>query len=109
MPPEILRVSHPTKPYLWVIPIDPGALLRAVFSVNAEAKQNSAGFLAFLNAANQTAVVARYWVHEETLAVAAWYPSPYNKQTFGTFFEQFLTDLWTTALKHPDETKRFLT
>jgi hypothetical protein len=102
-----LIASHPTKTNFWVLPVNTGALFRALFRTGNGAKNDRNGFLAFLNDANSLCVVSRYSVNDDIMSVQSWFPDCYDQKTFGIFFDQFLADIYTPYVRYQDSALPF--
>jgi hypothetical protein len=83
-----------------VYPINHGATFRALFKIGPNAKADPTGFSNFLNQANTLAVVSRFLAVEkgDYLAIEAWFPPSYTRESFAIFFNQYLADINAPAL-----------
>jgi len=85
------RISLPT---LTVSRAGPGAIITIRFTVGEEASDDKPGFLSFLNGANRTAIVARFYEGDRGMIIEAWYPlEDVDEQRFRAFFNQLIEDI----------------
>lgn len=103
----VLKVTHPQRPYFWVIPSNEGALFRTLFRGGPAAQNEPAELASFLNRANAYCVVARYVYRENFLSFEAWFPNCYEKASFAAFFTRYSADLSTVATLEPKAVDKF--
>jgi hypothetical protein len=79
----------------WVYPVNQGATFRALFKTGPNAKTDRIGFFNFVNQANALAIVSRFLAVEnsEFLAVEAWFPPSYTRESFAIFFSRYIADI----------------
>jgi hypothetical protein len=75
------------------------------------ATTDPAGFFGLLNEINKECVVARFYydLERDKLFVTAWYPSSYDAQNFGTFFDRLRQELAWPTFKFAEGVQKYLT
>ncbi|RME07468.1 MAG: hypothetical protein D6812_00085 [Deltaproteobacteria bacterium] len=80
-----------------------GILVTAYFGGSAYGKQHRTEWLSVINALNQEAAAARYYLDGDgDLIIEGYYPGDYDKKSFGLFIETFNLEGMNLAKKSND-------
>lgn len=102
-----MKANHPNSVYVWVLPVDDGALLRAVFKPGDATETHRQEFLDFVNRANSDAQLTRYlWRHGYFVA-EAWFPGIYERRYFDMVFDKFTAEISRLSELDPAAVRRF--
>ncbi|MCL5612354.1 MAG: hypothetical protein M1485_07375 [Chloroflexi bacterium] len=101
--------KHETNLNLFLQEQKGGVLFSSLFGFQETAKRDKAECLAWINALNETTLLLRFYTNGEfdSLVMQSWYPSIYDKASFGLFVELLngnIRLLFTDA----DRAKKFL-
>ncbi|NPA05961.1 MAG: hypothetical protein GXO54_00965 [Chloroflexi bacterium] len=87
---QYVRAYHPTRWNLLVREFRGGVLFTTFLGGSAYAKQHPEAYLALINALNRGATVARFYADKDNdLVMEAYWPGPYDRESFAQFM-----DLW---------------
>jgi len=89
----IVKATHPQNAAFWVVPINGGALFRALFVKGRNADADELGYLRFLAQANRMSIVSRFSDVGDMLSVEAWFPNCLDQSMIGNFFARYLLDI----------------
>jgi hypothetical protein len=103
----IIKVTKPDAAIFWVLPLNDGALFRALFQMAPSAAQNPADFLKFVNRANRLSLVSRFTAWPTFLSVEAWFPNCSDRRAFTSFFTRYLADISAPAQQDVEAFQRF--
>lgn len=80
-----------------------GILIQSWFDGTEYAAEHSDEFRIVVNSLNTSATVMRFYIEEDgDLAMEAWYPGTYNKQTFSAFVDAWIEDSSVLLGSHYD-------
>ncbi len=96
-----LTFSHEERLSFTMQSYQGGILLQSWFGGTEYAAQNPNEFRLVVNSMNTSATVMRLYVDEDgDLAMEAWYPGTYNKETFTAFLDAWIADGETLLGSH---------
>ena len=104
-----INFRHDVKPFLRIYGHGDRLIFLVPFGVGSGAAADSGGFAEFLNRANTQTVLCKFYSDGRTLFVQSIYAGPYEKASFGSFFDAFMEEIWAPQKLLPDDVKKFLT
>src|SRR5436190_24178729 len=80
----VIKATHPRNAWFWVVPVNNGALFRALFNKGPNTATDELGYLRFIARANQSSIVSRFNDMQNVLSVEAWFPNCPNREAIET-------------------------
>jgi hypothetical protein len=104
-----VNFKHDVKPFLRIYGRGGSLIFLVPFGVGSRALADPAGFVEFLNRVNIQTILCKFYVNGQTLFVQSNYAGPYEKASFGSFFDAFMQEIWAPRELFPEDVKKFLT
>lgn len=105
-----VNLTHDKKPFVRIYS-DKGSdrvIFLVPFNIGSGARTDPQGFTEFLNRVNNRTALCKFYVNKDRLFVQSLYSGPYEKSSFGSFFDAFLEEVWAPR-EFPSDVEKFLT
>lgn len=105
-----LKAKHPKHFDVFVKPFGNGILFTVYLTTKESARKNKGALMEFVNSLNTENTAARAYLNKDGyLVLEAWYPGAYQRSSFTTFADEWITDTTEQILqKRANEATKFV-